>query len=546
MYPADRAAPSRADHERIGMATALQLLAYGRLQDCRDAHTEVQNLRARVRALEAELVKYTGSNNSTNLLLEQEREEQRAKAEKAKARDMIAIDQAQRMKRNLLIAAARRDASFEAGTDAESFSRGGKLGAKGFGEGPGRRLAAEEPCVRERRPHTNLLQLLPSASNADLSVHDGRCSRRYADIDAAWAACMSEAACVGVVRDNGLRCPSGAGWSKGKGKGRASYQYELRGGGLQRARTAAWVCAPRLAAHQPIAGTFASPNATVEAATAKQGYVFITLGACSLPNYDCTFIREARMAIRALRLVDQHRPIAVLSDGGVPTAALLAATEADLVTVIDASKLAASSKAAATTADLRVRKLLAYGHVTPSNGHGPSCVQSSAVLIRLSAVHTGLAPHTSPARRALTPRPWPPALSSPGTASRPSKRASSSTPTRTCVRHASGCSSTRSRSSSSQPRSSAAGSTTARVVRARARMSAASSPAGRCRRASWPIGARRVSPLSGRRRSTSSHGGSCSGMSDPRASRAPPRSRSRASTCATCRCRPRSTRARTR
>ena len=230
-----------------------------------------------------------------------------------------------------------------------------------------RRLSSYESCKREKRRNTNLLRLLPSAPDADMSEHDGRCSRRYGDIDSAWEACMAEPACAGIVRDNGLRCRGGEANRRralGKNRGRRSgdtLDFELRGGGVAQGSTTAWICGSRLRALTPVAGTTyrRHNNVKLNNASAAQGYVFIALGPCALPSYNCSFLQEARNAIRALREVDSARPIAVLSDGGVPTQALLQATEADLITVLDSYSGAARS--AGTASDLRVRKLLAYG-----------------------------------------------------------------------------------------------------------------------------------------------------------------------------------------
>jgi len=278
-----------------------------------------------------------------------------------------------------------------------------------------------EECTRQRFAQTNLRALLPSLPDADLSLHDGRCSRRYADLDAAWTACMAEPACAGVVRDNGLRCSSPPPLrGRGKGGGRrqqGKLEYELRGHGIESGATVAWACPSRLAALEVVTGTFAAPRSPSGAASAAQGYIFITLGACARPGYACHFVRETRDAIRALRLVDSQRPIAVLSDGSVPTQPLLKATGSDLVTVIDVGSLRGKSKAAGTTADLRVRKLLAYGQspfeqtvFLDADTHARPSASSVAVLSR----KTSHSPRARARRcRAAEYRPRPPAPPAP-------------------------------------------------------------------------------------------------------------------------------------
>ena len=49
-----------------------------------------------------------------------------------------------------------------------------------------------DECVREKRPSTDLLRLLPSPANADFHRHDGRCAYRYKQLNAAWAVRASE------------------------------------------------------------------------------------------------------------------------------------------------------------------------------------------------------------------------------------------------------------------------------------------------------------------------------------------------------------------
>lgn len=227
---------------------------------------------------------------------------------------------------------------------------------------PGRRLqentSAPVPCgSQQRHDRSNLVELLPSLPSADMSKFDGRCSRRYATLDSAWTACTDEPACVGVVRDNGLRC------------GRGQQQYELRGGSMQRGPGTAWVCAPRL--QQSAAGESAlvAPTAPANAAHAREGFVFIVLGACAMPNHDCKFVREVSDAIDALKDVFAsglaRRPIAVVSDGGINLASLMRRLAPDVLVRIpqadlDGGASSGASKDLAGHSDQRVRKLLAY------------------------------------------------------------------------------------------------------------------------------------------------------------------------------------------
>ena len=223
-------------------------------------------------------------------------------------------------------------------------------------------LSVAPQCTRKRMPRTNLALLLPSTPDADLSLHDGRCSRRYVNLEAAWEACMAEPECTGVVRDNGLSCPIKPHERVGRSRRRQGdlMKFELRGGAVQSGASAAWVCLSRLSAFDSsMRGTrvasWAQPNATM----AIEGYLFIILGPCSLPDLGCPFIRDAREAIRTVRHVDSKRPIAIVTDGGVHSASLLKATRADIVKIVPA-EVAAAAGEAWTTKDMRVRKLLAY------------------------------------------------------------------------------------------------------------------------------------------------------------------------------------------
>ena len=225
-----------------------------------------------------------------------------------------------------------------------------QLGEGALMEGPsGRRL--EEACHPQKRDSSNLIELLPSSSDADMTRFDGRCSRRHLQFESAWDACMKLTACVGVVRDNGLLC----------GGGRVKHQFELRGGGLHRGPGSAWVCPSRLKQSISSSASLVAPTAPAGTARAQEGFIFIVLGACARPDFSCVFLREVRDAIAALRAVHLRkgaRPIAVISDGGISTSALMATLKPDLVHMIPSEMLQRSS--VTQVSDIRVRKLLAY------------------------------------------------------------------------------------------------------------------------------------------------------------------------------------------
>ena len=217
--------------------------------------------------------------------------------------------------------------------------------------GQGRQLAdARQPvaatCKYTTHSRSNLVELLPSLPGANLKKFDGRCSRRYVKLEAAWQACERDPVCVGVVRDNGLAC------------GGPLSPYELRGGGLHRGSGTAWVCEERLQHTAREGHSVVAPTAPPGASSAREGFSFIVLGACAMPNYDCLFVREVRDAVAALRAVfvgAQRRPIAVISDGGIPARALMEHVQPDLVTTIPQAVLTQSSFT--TVNDLRVRAL---------------------------------------------------------------------------------------------------------------------------------------------------------------------------------------------
>jgi hypothetical protein len=229
---------------------------------------------------------------------------------------------------------------------------------------PIRRLEELESCSYEKLEHTNLPELLPSLPGANLKKYDGRCSRRFNRFEAAWAACMKEPACVGVEKDNGLACGGGHRRLNGRGESNPPFVYELRGGGnSQRGPGTAWVCRKRLKKQQATGSLAVHPNAPSGAVSAREGFVFIALGACAQPNYDCLFLREVRDAIAALRArvgaAANRRPVAVISDGAISAPALMEKLQPDLVKVIPQEAL---SGRLASDSDQRVRKLLAYRH----------------------------------------------------------------------------------------------------------------------------------------------------------------------------------------
>lgn len=162
-----------------------------------------------------------------------------------------------------------------------------------------------DECVREKRPSTDLLRLLPSPANADFHRHDGRCAYRYKQLNAAWAGCIAEPLCVGVVRDNGLAC----------GGRQASHPFELRGGGASRgASTNAWVCGPRLRAVEQ-----AEAEARPPPQVPPEGFLYVLHGGCAVRDYGCNHVLEMATSVASIRaLPPPRRPIAVLSDGGIP------------------------------------------------------------------------------------------------------------------------------------------------------------------------------------------------------------------------------------
>ena len=142
------------------------------------------------------------------------------------------------------------------------------------------------------------------------------------------------------------------------------------------------------------------------------GFAFILLGPCTIPEYNCTAVLEMREAIASLRVHQQQpgvtpRAIAILSDGAIPAAWLMASLRPDRVVALQAPERQPPERSSKRSAldgnaaagggnafgdivkDLRTRKLLAYGQ-TPF-----------ARTIFLD----GDEPHSARASRCLTPRP---------------------------------------------------------------------------------------------------------------------------------------------
>ena len=123
-------------------------------------------------------------------------------------------------------------------------------------------------CTFDKRQGTNLNRLLT------LDGEKQRCSMRHMTLEQAGEACAAKAECVGVVRDNGIRCAAGG-----------VRQFELRGGYVMPQRGhVSWVCGARYKA--PV-GRAATP-----AEGAKAGFVFMLLGSCAKPEYACTHVLE--------------------------------------------------------------------------------------------------------------------------------------------------------------------------------------------------------------------------------------------------------------
>ena len=197
-------------------------------------------------------------------------------------------------------------------------------------------------CTVRKRPQTNLLENLPSAKKFVNKKADPRCDKRFATVEGALAACAQNPLCGGVSRDNGLRCGSGA--------RPPLLRFELRAGTPAPSRaTASWTCEERM---RPAKRLTRDGVGSLEA-----GFVFIMLGGCSEPDYACNFVRDIALSITSIRKAygtrAHARPIAVLTDGGVPPSWILGNLGVDVVQPLSLSR-------GDLDADPRAKKLLAY------------------------------------------------------------------------------------------------------------------------------------------------------------------------------------------
>lgn len=331
-------------------------------------------------------------------------------------------------------------------------------------------------CSFDRRQASNLNQLLTHEDEQQ------RCTVRHLTLEQAGEACGARAECVGVVRDNGIRCAN------------EIRQFELRGGfAMPQRGHVSWVCASR---YRPPVGHVA-PSAK----GAKAGFVFMLLGSCAKPEYACTHVLELAEAIKSIRALALRpaRPIAVLSDGGGPTHEWIwEHLKPDLVQPIrpDGQELGD---------DLRGRKLLAYAQSPFERTvflDGDTYVRSARVEMLFDALQARL---RSPPDRAPThcrptasprqqcPPTFPPPSPSPSPATTTITRTTTTSIAATAATNTSSIAIayrllhrhprplSRRRPSSSPRPSSAVALTTA--ARAYPSTTAASCAAGRCRRA---------------------------------------------------------------
>ena len=108
-------------------------------------------------------------------------------------------------------------------------------------------------------------------------------------------------------------------------------------------------------------------------ADVSSGFVFILLGACSLPEYACQHVLELREAIASVRTWyprGSERQIAILSDGAIPEPWLNLNLQPDRIEQLEGDRLGDRPHAprrgsawqkALLDKDVRARKLLAYG-----------------------------------------------------------------------------------------------------------------------------------------------------------------------------------------
>ena len=221
-------------------------------------------------------------------------------------------------------------------------------------------------CTFERRQGVNLNWLL-TADGKD------RCAMRHATLRSATKACAGMPQCVGVVRDNGMHCA-------GMMVGRQMLRFELRGGyATPQGGHVAWVCP----AHYKEPEGHVAPHAK----GAKAGFVFMLLGSCTQPEYACTHVHEladAIASIRALKL-QPERPIAILSDGGLPHDWVWEHLKPDIVQPLAVEGQEDYGE------DVRGRKLLAYTQSPFEDSvflDGDTFVRSSSVQLLFDALRT--------------------------------------------------------------------------------------------------------------------------------------------------------------
>ena len=223
-------------------------------------------------------------------------------------------------------------------------------------------------CTFERRVGINLNWLL-TADGKD------RCAMRHATLRSATKACAGLPQCVGVVRDNGMPCA-------GMMTGRQMLRFELRGGyATPQGGHVAWVCP----AHYKEPEGRVAPHAK----GAKAGFVFMLLGSCAAPEYACTHVHELKDAIASIRALklQPERPIAILSDGGLPHDWVWEHLKPDIVQPLAVE----GQQDPMLGEDVRGRKLLAYTQ-SPFEASvfldGDTFVRSSSVQLLFDALRT--------------------------------------------------------------------------------------------------------------------------------------------------------------
>lgn len=113
--------------------------------------------------------------------------------------------------------------------------------------------------------------------------------------------------------------------------------FELRAGGAEPSAVSnAWVCEARLAAAAHLESAARPPTDNVP----REGFVYILHGGCALPDFGCKHVLELREAVGSLRAQRlSGRPIAVLSDGAIPSAWLKSTLEVDYVATLTPVRL---------------------------------------------------------------------------------------------------------------------------------------------------------------------------------------------------------------